>query len=64
MSNNIRSHFQAHPFHLVNPSPWPILTSGILLSLTTTGVLSLHAFEFAPKIFFLSLISLVYSMAL
>ena len=59
-----RSLFQAHPFHLVSPSPWPIFTSSILLSLTTTGVLSMHGFNFAPKLFFLALISLVYSMAL
>jgi cytochrome c oxidase subunit 3 len=64
MSNNIRANFQAHPFHLVNPSPWPLFTSGILLSLTTTGVLSMHAFEYASNIFFLSLFCLVYSMSL
>jgi cytochrome c oxidase subunit 3 len=64
MTNNIRSHFQAHPFHLVSPSPWPIFTSSILLSLTTTGVLSMHGFNFAPKLFFLALISLVFSMSL
>lgn len=64
MTNNIRSRFQAHPFHLVNPSPWPLSTSTILLSLTTTGVLSMHGFNLSPYIFFLSLLSLVYSMCL
>lgn len=37
MTNIIRSNFQAHPFHLVLPSPWPLLTSIALLILTTTG---------------------------
>ena len=64
MSNIIRSHFQAHPFHLVNPSPWPIFTSSILLSLTTTGVLTMHGFNSAFYFFFLALFLLVYSMAL
>ena len=39
MTNITRSNFQAHPFHLVSPSPWPLLTSIALLTLTTTGVL-------------------------
>ena len=64
MSNNIRANFQAHPFHLVNPSPWPLFTSGILLSLTTTGVLSMHGFASADYIFFTSLILVNYSMIL
>ncbi len=37
MTNITRSNFQAHPFHLVSPSPWPLLTSIALLTLTTTG---------------------------
>ena len=37
MTNLTRSNFQAHPFHLVSPSPWPLFTSISLLSLTTTG---------------------------
>lgn len=37
MTNLTRSNFQAHPFHLVSPSPWPLFTSIALLSLTTTG---------------------------
>jgi|SRR3954468_21951593 hypothetical protein len=32
-----RSNFQAHPFHLVSPSPWPLCTCVALLTLTTTG---------------------------
>jgi cytochrome c oxidase subunit 3 len=60
MTNLIRSNFQAHPFHLVSPSPWPIYTCISLLTLTTTGVLSMHGF-FGAKYFlsfaFLSVIS-------
>jgi len=38
MTNLIRSNFQAHPFHLVSPSPWPLFTCISLLTLTTAGV--------------------------
>lgn len=64
MSNIVRSNFQAHPFHLVSPSPWPVFTSINLLSLTTGGVLTMHGFSYASNFFFLALILLVYSMSL
>jgi hypothetical protein len=38
MTNLTRSNFQAHPFHLVSPSPWPLFTCIALLTLTTAGV--------------------------
>lgn len=31
-----------HPFHLVDPSPWPLVTSGSLLILAIGGVLFMH----------------------
>lgn len=33
---------QKHPYHLVNPSPWPIVTSFSLLVLVVGGALALH----------------------
>lgn len=45
MSNLRRSNFQGHPFHLVSPSPWPIFTCISLLTLTTSGVLTMHGFS-------------------
>ena len=59
-----RSIFQAHPFHLVSPSPWPVYTSTSLLGLTCTTVLNMHTFFFSSLLFTLTLTSLVYSMAL
>lgn len=44
MTNINRSLFQAHPFHLVSPSPWPLTISFNLLALTTSGVLYMHKF--------------------
>ena len=64
MSNLIRSNFQAHPFHLVSPSLWPIYTSINLFSLTTMAALTMHNFSNTYILFFLALIGVVYSMSL
>ena len=45
MSNLNRSAFQGHPFHLVSPSPWPLFTCISLLTLTLSGVLTMHGFS-------------------
>ena len=64
MLNLNRRNFQAHPFHLVSPSPWPLYTSLTLLSLTTSGVLTFHGFAYAENNLFLSLTALILSMSL
>jgi len=56
--------YQAHPFHLVSPSPWPIMTSLTLLTVTLSGVLAMHNFRSISLIFFLALTGTVYSMSL
>jgi len=56
--------FQAHPYHMVSPSPWPILTSACLLSLTVSGAFSMHHFQGISTVFFISLILVAYSMGL
>ena len=64
MTNLTRSNFQAHPFHLVSPSPWPIYTSASLLALTTTGVLTMHGFSHAGYYALLAFTALLSSMTL
>jgi len=59
MTNLVRSDFQAHPFHLVSPSPWPLNSSICLLTLTCSGVLTMHGFSNASYFLMLALISLV-----
>lgn len=59
-----RSEFQAHPFHLVSPSPWPLNTCISLLTLTCTAVLFMHSFPKADYFLLLSLISLITGMSL
>lgn len=63
MTNLTRSTFQAHPFHLVSPSPWPIYTCISLLTLTTSGVLSMHGFSNAEYFLTLALILVISSMS-
>ena len=43
-SNNIIN-FQKHPFHLVDPSPWPLLTSIAALVMTSGGVMWFHNYS-------------------
>ena len=63
MTNLTRSNFQAHPFHLVSPSPWPIFTGIALLTLTTTGVLTMHGFSNANTFLMFAFVSVVLSMS-
>ena len=63
MTNLIRSNFQAHPFHLVSPSPWPLYTSIALYTLTTTGVLTIHGFSDADYFWMSALLTLILSMS-
>ena len=64
MTNLTRSNFQAHPFHLVSPSPWPLYTCIALLTLTTSGVLTMHGFSNADTFLMLAFLSLISSMTL
>ena len=64
MTISTRNNFQSHPFHLVSPSPWPIITSFSLLNLTFSTVLFVHGFDYAFYFLFLSLLNLIYSMSL
>lgn len=63
MTNLKRSEFQAHPFHLVSPSLWPLNCCIALLSLTTAGVSTMHSFISAYNLVFLALLSLILSMS-
>ena len=40
-----KSQFQAFPFHLVDPSPWPILVSFSLFSMAIGAVMYMHGFS-------------------
>ena len=58
-----RSAYQAHPFHLVSPSPWPLFTCISLLTLTSSGVLTMHGFAYAHYFLVSAIFSLIFSMS-
>jgi cytochrome c oxidase subunit 3 len=45
-----------HPYHLVNPSPWPISVSAALLGVTIGAVMFFHAFTRGIYLLLFSLI--------
>ena len=63
MNTNINK-FQHFPFHLVDPSPWPILVSFSLLNLTVGAVLYMHGFNNGGTILTLGFILTVSGMTL
>jgi cytochrome c oxidase subunit 3 len=56
--------FQFFPFHLVTPSPWPILISFSLLTMTTGAVLFMHGYYLGGYILTLGFIITTFGMAL
>lgn len=51
-----------HPFHLVDLSPWPIITAFSALMLTSSAVLYLHYFKYGFNMLIFALILLGFSM--
>jgi len=60
---NINTHEQ-HPFHLVDPSPWPLFTSASALGLTLSIVSYFHFFANGGFQLVLSLILLSFNLYL
>jgi len=63
MKINIKN-FQHFPFHLVDPSPWPILLSFSLLNLTIGAVLYMHGFNNGATILTIGFLVTVLGMIL
>lgn len=59
-----RQNFQGFPFHMVEPSPWPLFQSFSLLYLTTSAVLYMHGYSHGGFNLALALVVTVYCMAL
>ena len=51
-----------HPFHLVDPSPWPIMGAFAALILTSGGVFYMHSFSGGGFILTLGFFFLIYTM--
>ncbi len=59
-----RKQFQYFPFHLVDPSPWPLLGSFSLLLMAVSGVMSFHGYAYGGTLLLLGLILTVSLMGL
>jgi cytochrome c oxidase subunit 3 len=53
---------QKHPFHLVDPSPWPLFASVSALSLTFGGVMYMHGYSNGWFLFCTGFLSILYTM--
>lgn len=60
--NYNKSKYEQHPFHMVDTSPWPFMTSLALLSLVLSFVSYFHYFKGGSYHFMLSFIVLVFYM--
>lgn len=59
-----RSKYQQYPFHIVAPSPWPVVLSFSLCSVALTLALTMHGYIGNTNILFLSLFVLLSSIIL
>jgi cytochrome c oxidase subunit 3 len=59
-----RNQFQSFPYHLVEPSPWPILVSFSLLSLTLGAVMYMQGFTYGGYLLSLGFTLTVFGMIL
>ena len=53
---------QEHSFHLVNPSPWPLITAFGAFMLTNVGVLYMHGYYGGGTLWKLGLLVLLFMM--
>jgi hypothetical protein len=64
MKNIKKSQFQAFPYHLVDPSPWPILVGFSVFSMAIGAVMYMHGFSNGGLLLNLGFILTVYGMIL
>jgi len=61
MGSNVVN-FQKHPFHLVDPSPWPLLSSIAALTMTSGGVMWFHNYSGGGYVLLLGFFFLLVNM--
>jgi cytochrome c oxidase subunit 3 len=52
-----------HPYHLVDPSPWPLFASFAAFLTTVGGVMYMHAYEYGGVLLSLGVTMVLYAMA-
>ena len=51
-----------HPFHLVDPSPWPLVASLGSLAATTGGVMWFHSYSGGGFVWAIGMLTILYVM--
>ena len=59
-----RPQFQSHPFHMVEPSPWPLLTANAVLSMLVSAVLYFNGIQYGSELLVLGLLSVIFAFSL
>jgi len=54
--------YQRHPFHLVNPSPWPLVGAISAFTLTSGSAMYFHSYQFGDMIALFGFLSVLYTM--
>ena len=64
LNNKLILNSQKFAFHLVEPSPWPILMSFSLLNLTIGAVLFMHGYPYGSSVLILGFVLTLFGMGL
>src|SRR5438874_256221 len=59
-----RYQFQSHPFHMVEFSPWPLLTANAVLSMMIGGVLYMHGIAHGTTFLILGTLATTFAFVL
>lgn len=62
LKNYFSMSMQKHPFHLVDPSPWPLLASLSAFASTVGGVMYMHGYTGGSQLLSLGILMIMYSM--
>ena len=59
MGNTVRN-YQRHPYHLVDPSPWPLVASFGAFMATSGGVMYMHNYSGGGFALFMGILIIIY----
>ena len=59
-----KSHFQGHPYHLVEPSPWPLLCAFAMLTMTLSAAMYFNGYMYGGVLLTVGFLSTLFAMTL
>ena len=61
-TQNIIKNYQRHPYHLVDPSPWPLVSSFGAFLATSGGVAYMHGYTGGGLALFVGILVILFNM--